>query len=829
MGVHPVLALNPTAMPVNIALDRVRSAPFVLDAMAEADGLAAAAAVSDGPRTAEILLDAALDPDDQLTAIAAVHGLARLFDDSADAALASLLSHPEPFLREHAAWALGVRLPSLDAVGRLVGVVVVGGFPGMVAQRTLQRWARSAADHVALATEGALAGVIDTEARARLVETMGLVPGVVADRLVRSVAIDRAEDAAVRSAAVAAMGDRGDPEDLALLERLTAEDGLLGATAELARIDVLAADVWRRSGAVVGPLGVGGAGRGGASAGLVHPAADGLSVAQLFLHADIDPTLSQAGAGDNGGIATLLVRLGEALVRPSATVASATNADSDATDGSDAADDEPRIRDGAAGAGGERRIERVITMSRGSAAAAAEALRRGPGDDGQWFAPVPLQPTATGATSAWPSRVMAERGIRRVLRAAGRVDALHLRMADVGSLAAHGVAAELGIPVVFTLAPDPHGLIHALDMTGALTRANFGEIDQTEHYWFRTRLVRRLSDDAVRRVLFPRPELRTELQELLGLDVDAEPDRNLVVPEGIDLRVVEAARADVLTATSSAVPEAVGAAAAEADGAERAMAPSGVAAIGELRSMVRALPAERHGLPLAISVGRLHRVKGMATVVESWASDPALRDRCNLLIVGGDLGSPSPDEQAQLDRIEAVLAAHPEARTGLLLPGHRRNDVVARWLAAAAHGVGPEVAPDGVYVCGSLKEEFGLALLEALASGLPVVAPHGGGPATYVEHGVTGVLVDTRETAEVAAGMRAALGLAPMPGRRVRALATVTDRFTIGAMAATLSGVYADVAAIAATGGAATAGTAFDRPDVRSLDLLGSGSRGRFE
>ena len=36
-------------------------------------------------------------------------------------------------------------------------------------------------------------------------------------------------------------------------------------------------------------------------------------MAQLFLHADLDRELSRAGAGDNGGIATMLVRLGDAL------------------------------------------------------------------------------------------------------------------------------------------------------------------------------------------------------------------------------------------------------------------------------------------------------------------------------------------------------------------------------------------------------------------------------------------------------------------------------------------------------------------------------------
>ena len=86
-----------------------------------------------------------------------------------------------------------------------------------------------------------------------------------------------------------------------------------------------------------------------------------------------------------------------------------------------------------------------------------------------------------------------------------RADVLHLRMADVGSLAAAEVARELGIPVVFTLAPDPHAVIHALDMSGALHRGNFGTMDEREHFWFRARLVQRLAADAAHIVLFPRP------------------------------------------------------------------------------------------------------------------------------------------------------------------------------------------------------------------------------------------------------------------------------------------------------------------------------------
>ena len=293
-----------------------------------------------------------------------------------------------------------------------------------------------------------------------------------------------------------------------------------------------------------------------------------------------------------------------------------------------------------------------------------------------------------------------------------RADVLHLRMAEVGSLAAAEVARELGIPVVFTLAPDPHAVVHALDMTGGLHRGNFGTEDEREHYWFRARLVQRLAEDSAHVVLFPRPELQHDMRELLGLDVTGQPDRFTVVPEGIDLGVSTAAAAEL----------------------ERPGTPG--PALAELDALVAALPEHRRRLPLVVSVGRLHRVKGMATLVEAWAGDPDLAERCNLLVVGGDLADPSQDEREQLDRIAEVLARFPGAGDGLLMPGHRPNDVVAVWLAAAREGRAGGIGPAGVYVCSSLKEEFGLALLEALASGLVVVGPAAGGPATYIDDGV---------------------------------------------------------------------------------------------
>ena len=87
-----------------------------------ADDLAFEASRDGGPRTIRVLTST-LNSDDQVAAIAATHALAQIFDEQADIALSRLLSSSRKFLREHAAWALSLRLPRFDTVGRLIGGV----------------------------------------------------------------------------------------------------------------------------------------------------------------------------------------------------------------------------------------------------------------------------------------------------------------------------------------------------------------------------------------------------------------------------------------------------------------------------------------------------------------------------------------------------------------------------------------------------------------------------------------------------------------------------------------------------------------------------------
>lgn len=706
-------------MGILTAMDAVQQSERLVDSMRLADDLAFEASRDGGLRTVRVLT-AALSGDDQIAAIAATHALAGIFDEQADVEIAALLSSEHEFLREHAAWALGSKLPKFDAVGRLIGLVAEGGFVGMVAQRTLEQWSAAVPEHIAIGLEGALLGVDEPGARYRVVETLGLVRGAMTNGPLLTIARDLGEDELVRVAAVSALGQRGGDDRIRqFLQRLAVDGGHLGDVARLSIID---------SSPIPAPT---------------FLPAPGLTVAQLFLHADLDAGLTRAGSGDNGGIATLLVRLGDALI--------------------------------AGGSPDSPPVGRVLTLSRGSTAGAIESIGALEGGaSGHIYGKVPPLSEPVRSASSWPLRVAVRRGIRRILRAAGSVDVVHLRMADVGSLAAADVARELEIPVVFTVAPDPHAVIDSLDKSGQLTRANFGTVDAQEHFWFRARLVQRLAANADHTVLFPRPELRRDMRQLVGIDIKAHPERHTIVPEGIDLRVIDAAVAEAadLSAGLPATPP-----------------------LQNLVALLEQLPTERRGLPLIVSVGRFNRVKGMASIVEAWATGP-LAARANVLLIGGDLHSPSDDEREQLDAIDLYVLADRRAARGLLLAGHQPNDTAARWVAAARFGVPGYAAPRGVYVCGSLKEEFGIALLEAMASGLFVVAPDGGGPATYVRNGVTGILAPTWDIALLGAAMGEALAISAAETTERRAAAsreTVERSFTIQAMAASLAEVYQHV------------------------------------
>src|SRR5690606_37007057 len=72
---------------------------------------------------------------------------------------------------------------------------------------------------------------------------------------------------------------------------------------------------------------------------------------------------------------------------------------------------------------------------------------------------------------------------------------------------------------------------------------------------------------------------------------------------------------------------------------------------------------------------------------------------------------------------------------------HQRADVAQFYRIAAASG--------GVFVNPALTEPFGLTLIEAAASGLPIVATEDGGPRDIMRNCNNGILVDPLEPASI--------------------------------------------------------------------------------
>jgi glycosyltransferase involved in cell wall biosynthesis len=449
----------------------------------------------------------------------------------------------------------------------------------------------------------------------------------------------------------------------------------------------------------------------------------GLRIAQVLMQGRIDGDLTAGGSGDGGGLATLQVGLTRRLARHD-------------------------------GVGEAFLLTRAIEEEGPRFAAPRETIGPGATIVRFGFGPEGYVPTA----DMWPYRPELEAHLRQFLTREGPFDALHLRFADVGTFAAARVAHDLEIPIFFTLAPDPHALIDRAETEGTLTRANFGHADREQHLMFRTWLVNWMLDHARRLVLLPRSGHVEQFQRLMGIDVTERPDRYAVIPEGID--------------TTSR---------------RETMQTDGDPVIDGLQSAVGALPTARHGLPLLISVGRLNRVKGFDRLIRAWAGDPNLSERFNLVIVGGNLDDPSPEEAATLASIEAATR---EGEVAPILFGHQPHDDVARLLAIAVRGHGELIPGNGIYACASEKEEFGLAILEALAAGLPVIAPRVGGPSTYLDHMFTGYLADTTDVADL---QRALVWSDRVRFSEVRADAArrlIRGRYSLDSMADELVSLY---------------------------------------
>jgi glycosyltransferase involved in cell wall biosynthesis len=162
-------------------------------------------------------------------------------------------------------------------------------------------------------------------------------------------------------------------------------------------------------------------------------------------------------------------------------------------------------------------------------------------------------------------------------------------------------------------------------------------------------------------------------------------------------------------------------------------------------AMRQRLAGGQHGRPLLLCVGRLAAEKNLHSLAPVLSEMP----RVTLAFVGDG------PERARLQRTYRDL---PVTFAGALTG----EDLAAAFASADA------------FVTPSTTETLGFVALEAMASGIPVVAPNAGGLREVVEHEETGLLYDPAESKGALEPLRRVLGsrtLAQQLAQRGRAFA----------------------------------------------------------
>ena len=148
--------------------------------------------------------------------------------------------------------------------------------------------------------------------------------------------------------------------------------------------------------------------------------------------------------------------------------------------------------------------------------------------------------------------------------------------------------------------------------------------------------------------------------------------------------------------------------------------------------------------PLILALSRPDERKNILTLIEAFGESPLLQQAANLLIVAGtrdDIRDMEAGAQSVLTHILVLIDSYDLYGKVALPKKHRSDEVPAIYrLVAASHGV---------FINPALTEPFGLTLLEAAASGLPIVATENGGPVDIIKNCRNGELVNPLDKSEI--------------------------------------------------------------------------------
>lgn len=154
--------------------------------------------------------------------------------------------------------------------------------------------------------------------------------------------------------------------------------------------------------------------------------------------------------------------------------------------------------------------------------------------------------------------------------------------------------------------------------------------------------------------------------------------------------------------------------------------------------------------PFILALCRPDQRKNITGLIEAYGTDPDLRAMANLAIFAGI----RKNIMVMEDNERGVL-------TDMLLKMDF-YDLYGKLAIPKKHDFATEVPElyrlcaesGGVFVNPALVEPFGLTLIEASASGLPIIATDDGGPVDIVANCENGILVDVQDQAQISASLK---------------------------------------------------------------------------
>jgi len=141
--------------------------------------------------------------------------------------------------------------------------------------------------------------------------------------------------------------------------------------------------------------------------------------------------------------------------------------------------------------------------------------------------------------------------------------------------------------------------------------------------------------------------------------------------------------------------------------------------------------------PMIVAMARPDERKNLEMLVKVYGESPPMQRAANLVLVMGardDIRKMPSGQRTVLTNVLTMIDAY-DLYGQVAYPKRHTADEVAPFYRRIAR-------TRGVFVNPALTEPFGLTLLEAAASGVPIVATHDGGPGDIIANCKNGLLVD---------------------------------------------------------------------------------------